>query len=181
MLQEILLMCIVQHVKMKNVFTLQPKKRSVSTTVKSAKPAATFWIFLSRTKNRQICCLAAMAHLALSKERIVTTKKGNRLHFWRNFSVNPKQGHPNLNQKKRRNYSIYGVFVSTPHWMIELTKTSNTFSLYTLSFYIKARWSSQSPTTVLRVSRLWTRFSDSDCERFRPRNDNKLPRTSSGS
>ena len=35
-------MCIVQHVEMKSVFTFQPIKRLVSTTVKSAKPAATF-------------------------------------------------------------------------------------------------------------------------------------------
>ena len=35
-------MCIVQHVETKNVFTFQPIKRLVSTTVKSAKLAATF-------------------------------------------------------------------------------------------------------------------------------------------
>ena len=35
-------MCIVQHVEMKSVFTFEPLKRLVSTTVKSAKPAATF-------------------------------------------------------------------------------------------------------------------------------------------
>ena len=35
-------MCIVQHVEMKNVFTFQPIKRLVSTTVKSAKLAETF-------------------------------------------------------------------------------------------------------------------------------------------
>ena len=35
-------MCIVQHVENKSVFKFQPKKRLVSTTVKSAKPAATF-------------------------------------------------------------------------------------------------------------------------------------------
>ena len=34
--------CIVQLVELKNVFTFQPLKRLVSTTVKSAKPAATF-------------------------------------------------------------------------------------------------------------------------------------------
>ena len=34
--------CIVQHVEMKSVFTFQPKKRPVPTTVKSAKPAARF-------------------------------------------------------------------------------------------------------------------------------------------
>ena len=35
-------MSIVQHVEMKGVFIFQPIKRLVSTTVKSAKPAATF-------------------------------------------------------------------------------------------------------------------------------------------
>ena len=35
-------MCIVQHLEMKSVFTFQPIKRLVSTTVKSAKPAAIF-------------------------------------------------------------------------------------------------------------------------------------------
>ena len=35
-------MCIVQHVEMKSVFTIQLMKRLVSTTVKSAKPAVTF-------------------------------------------------------------------------------------------------------------------------------------------
>ena len=34
-------MCIVKHVEMKSVFTFQPIKRPVSTTVKSATPAAT--------------------------------------------------------------------------------------------------------------------------------------------
>ena len=34
--------CIVQHVEMKSVITFQPIKRLISTTVKSAKPAATF-------------------------------------------------------------------------------------------------------------------------------------------
>ena len=35
-------MCIVQHEEMKSVFTFQPIKRLVSTTVKKAKPAVTF-------------------------------------------------------------------------------------------------------------------------------------------
>ena len=35
-------MCIVQHVETKSVFTFQPIHRLVSTTVRSAKPAATF-------------------------------------------------------------------------------------------------------------------------------------------
>ena len=35
-------MCIVQDVELKSVFTFQAINRLVSTTVKSAKPAATF-------------------------------------------------------------------------------------------------------------------------------------------
>ena len=35
-------MCIVQHVEKESVFTFQPIKRIVFTTVKSAKPAVTF-------------------------------------------------------------------------------------------------------------------------------------------
>ena len=50
--ERLLEMCIVQNVETKNVFTFQPMKRLVSTTVKSAKPAATFWIFLLRIKNQ---------------------------------------------------------------------------------------------------------------------------------
>ena len=40
--KRLLEMCIVQRVEMKSVFTFQPKKLLISTTVKSAKPAATF-------------------------------------------------------------------------------------------------------------------------------------------
>ena len=39
---RLLEMCIVPHVEMKTVFTFQPVKRLVSTTVKSEKPAALF-------------------------------------------------------------------------------------------------------------------------------------------
>ena len=92
-------MCTVQHVETKSVFTFQQIKRLVSTTVKSAKPAATFWIFLLRIKNHQICCLAVMEHIALQEIRVATTKKKNHLHFWRIFSANHNQAHPNLNQE----------------------------------------------------------------------------------
>ena len=40
--KRLLEMCIVQHVEMKSVFTLQPINCLVSTTVESAKAAATF-------------------------------------------------------------------------------------------------------------------------------------------
>ena len=73
--------CIVQRVEMKSLFTFQPIKRLVSTTVKSAKPAATFWIFFLRTKNRQWCCLAVTVHIVLEEGRVAITKKKNHIHF----------------------------------------------------------------------------------------------------
>ena len=93
-------MCIVQHVEVKSVFTFQQIKRLVSTTVRSAKPAATFWIFHLRTKNRQLCCLVVMEHIVLQERRAATTKKKNHLLFWRSFSTNHNQAHPNVNQKR---------------------------------------------------------------------------------
>ena len=141
-------MCIVQHVEMKSVFTFQSIKRLLYTTVKSAKPAFRFWKFLfwgSKTDNYG---LAVMVHIFLLQRRVATTKNRSHFHFWRNFSANHNQAHPNLNQKCR-SYSIYGKVVSTPHWLIQLTKTSFLLSFHTLSVYIKATWFSQSPTTVL--------------------------------
>ena len=72
-------MCINQLLKNKFLFTFQPKNRPVFTTVKNAKPAAMFCIVLSGTKKQQLCCLAAMAHIVLSKRQFVTTKMKNSL------------------------------------------------------------------------------------------------------
>ena len=98
--ERLLEMCIVQHVEMKSVFTFQPIEGLVSSTVESAKFAATFWWFVLRTKYRQLCCLAVTVHIVLQERRVATTKKKNDLYFWRIFSANHNQAHPNLNQKK---------------------------------------------------------------------------------
>ena len=102
-------MCIVQHVEKKNMFTFQTIKRLVSTAVKSSKPVATFWIFLSRTKHRQLwqlLCLAMTVHIVLQKRQVATTKKKNHLHFWRNFSTNHNKAHLNMNQKRLKRVQI---------------------------------------------------------------------------
>ena len=75
--------------------------------MKSAKPAATFWIILLRTKNRQVCCLAVTVRIVLQERRVTTTKKKNHLHFWRNFSANQNQAHLNLNQKRTNQVQIW--------------------------------------------------------------------------
>ena len=41
-----------------------------------------------------------MEHIALQERRDATTKKKSHLHFWRNFSANHNQTHPNLLQKR---------------------------------------------------------------------------------
>ena len=58
-----------------NVFTFQPMKRLISTTVKSAKPTATLSIFLLGTRNRQLCCLVVMDRIVLQERRVAITKK----------------------------------------------------------------------------------------------------------
>ena len=156
-------MCIVKHVEKKSVFTLQPIRRLVSRTVRSAKPAGKFWTFLLRTRNRQLFCLAVTVHILLLEKRVATTKKKNHFRFWRNFSAKNNQAHPNLNQKSR-SYSIYGMIVSTPHWLIQSTKNSFPFSFHTRLVYSKATCFCQTPTTDWKVSRLWTWFSYSDCK-----------------
>ena len=97
--------CFVHHVEMKSVFTFQPIKPLVSTIVKSAKPAATFWIFLLRTKNRQFCCLEVMEHIVLQERRVAVTK--NHLRFWINFSANHNQAHPNLNYERTNRVQLW--------------------------------------------------------------------------
>ena len=74
-------MCIVQHVELRSVFIFEPKKRLASSSVKCAKPTATFRILFSGTKNQQYFCLAAIALIVLSKRQVVTTKMKTRLLF----------------------------------------------------------------------------------------------------
>ena len=91
-------MCIVQHVELESVFTFQSIKRLVSTTVKSAKPAATFWKNLVRAENLRLYCLAVTVHIVLQERPVTTLKRKNHIPIWRHLSANQIQAHPNLNQ-----------------------------------------------------------------------------------
>ena len=141
-------MCIVQLVEMKSVFTFQPIEGLVSTTVKSAKLAATFWMFLLRTKTDNYA-VWRWRYTLLRKKDESRLRKRKAISIFEETSPPITTKHIRTWTKKRRRYSIYGIIVSTPHWLIQLTKTSFTLSFYTLSVYIKATWFSQSPTTVL--------------------------------
>ena len=74
--------------KHKDAFLHEKRKMKTVMNVFKAKRAATFRIFLLRIivlfsgeQNRQLYCLVAMAHLALSKRRGGTTELKNHLLF----------------------------------------------------------------------------------------------------
>ena len=153
--RKLLEICIVQHVEMKSVFTFQGIKRLVSTTVNSAKPAATFWICLLRTKSQQLCCLVVVEHNVLQERRVTTTKKKNHLHFWRIFSANHNQAHPNLNRKKLKSVQLWNkrirfLLVDGLSDIFEF-QNFHSISIYcqpvNLQSTYRKSWSSQSPTT----------------------------------
>ena len=99
---------------------LSTKRWLVSTRVKSAKPAATFWIFLLRTKNRHLCCLVVMVHIALQERRVAITKKKNLVHF---EEISPPI--TVTRTKKGRNECKYGINVSVFYWLMIWATYSN--------------------------------------------------------
>ena len=137
-------MCINQHVRTKNVITIQPTKVVISKSVK------TCLIFLLRSKNRKLCCLVVMVHIALQKRRIATTKKMSYLHVWCNLSAN-HSAHPKKENfgQKRKNHLFYGIILSTPLWLIKSTKTSFLSYFYTLPVGSKGAGHSQIRKTVV--------------------------------
>ena len=137
-------MCNFQQVEMKSVVTFQPVKRLISTTVKTANPAATFWRILLGTKNRKFCCLAVMVHIVLQRRRVATTKKKNHLHFWRSFSANHNQAQPNLNKKKLKWVQIWNKRIRS----LLADDLSDIFIFKTILF----NFSSQTTATQLTIN-----------------------------
>ena len=148
--KRLLEMCIVQHVELKSVFTFQPIKWQVSSTVRSAKPAVMFWIFLLRTKNQQLCCFWRWWYTLLCKKAESRLRERYTISTFEEISPPITIKHTRTWPKKGKNHSLWGPIVSTAHWLIQLTKKSFTFSFYTLSVYSKATHFSQSPTAILK-------------------------------
>ena len=70
--------------------------------------------------------------------------------FLNKFSRQLQSNIPEPETKKENNQSLYSIMVDAPLvGLIQLTKNSLAFSIYTLSVYCKAAWFSQSLTTVL--------------------------------
>ena len=57
-----------------------------------------------------------------SKTLVVTTEKRNHLFFRKSFLGQSQSAITQLASKKCENNSIFGIIVSTPKWLIELTK-----------------------------------------------------------
>ena len=106
-------MCHVQHVEIKVVFFFSTKRRALSTTVRSAEPAAMYWTLPLRTINRQSCCLAVVVHFTLQERRVATTKKSH-FHSWENYSANHNQAQLNLSKKKQTSFFFWHICVDTP-------------------------------------------------------------------
>ena len=53
-----------------------------------------------------------MEHIALQERRVATTK--DHIHFWRNFSANRNQAHPNLFQKTTNRAQIWSKRIWFP-------------------------------------------------------------------
>ena len=83
---------------------LSADKFLVCTTVKSAKFALTCWLLLLMTKNRLLCCLVVMEHIALQGKRVMITEKEVNSHFWLSFHANHNQAHPNMNQRRQKSF-----------------------------------------------------------------------------
>ena len=114
-----------------NCVYFSTKKTASFYDCKNAKPAATFWIFILRTKNCQLCYLVKMVHFVLQERWVATTKKKIHLDFWRNISANHNQEHPNLNEKRQKLFHLQHNRVDAP-----LVDTVNQNFIYSFIFYI---------------------------------------------
>ena len=114
--------CDVQCAQTKSLCTSQPTKLSASTTLRSAKPALTCWIFESWLRKKTISTFEEIFGPISLKHTRTWTKNGKK-------------------------FSIYGIIFSTLHWLTQLTKNSFPFSFYTFSVFSKATWFSLSPMT----------------------------------
>ena len=128
--QDVVWMFIVQRAQTKSMLFCQPTKLSISLTVKSPKPALTCWIFISRTKNRHLCCLVVMVHIVLQGKRVVTIRKKIYLRFRSSFSASHNQTHPSLDQKKRKSFQLSDNCIDSPLVDGVNQKHNSTFFLY---------------------------------------------------
>ena len=71
-----------------------------------------------------------MENIVLQERRVATTKKKNHLLFWRNFSANHNQAHPNKNQKRTNQVQIWNKLI---HFLLA-DDLSNIFNFQIILF-----------------------------------------------
>ena len=98
----------------------------------NAERAATFQTIFSRTKNRQLDCLAVMV-LVLPKRRVVTTRMENVLLFWKIYSSNHNQLHPNLFQERQKSFRLWNKRIASPLVNTGTQKFISIINSYTFS------------------------------------------------
>ena len=137
---RLLEMFYLHHVEMKNVFTFQPIKRLVSTSVKGTKPAATFRRFLQRPKTDNCAVWWQWQTLFCQKDESWLRKWKTISFFFKKSSPPIRISHTRTWAKESKNLSFFGIIVSISHWLIQLTWNFFPASFYTLSVYTKATW-----------------------------------------
>ena len=129
--ERLLKVSFVWHVETKSVFTSQP----ISCLVSSLLPRFEHSFYGSETDNyvdwrRWYTLLRKKDESRLRKRKVAS--------IFEEICPPVTINHTRTSAEKGKYHSFYGIFVSTPHWLIQLTKNSFTFSFYTLSVYSKA-------------------------------------------
>ena len=98
--ERLLGLCIVRHVESKSVFSFQPIKRLVFTTLKSAKPAARFqYSFYGPETDNYVVWWWWYTLFCKKDESRLRKTKANSI-FCGKFSANHNQAQLHLNQKR---------------------------------------------------------------------------------
>ena len=106
-------MFFVQHAQKKSVFTFQPSKITVSTTVKLSNFARTCLTFHLRKQKPIIILLGGYGSHCFAKTTSGDYQKEQPIPFWVELSANHIEPDPNLCQKSENPF-LRGINVSNP-------------------------------------------------------------------
>ena len=112
-----------------------------------------------------------IAHNAFLKTRVAIAKRKVTI-FWKISPTEPNLPQPNSDQKKQ-NRSTYGINEPSSLCLENSSRNSPFISFHSTLTFISAHFS-HFQIKVPVVSRLWSRFSYSDCKSPSPRYDNEF-------
>ena len=140
--------------KTNSLYTFQPGKLLVYTTVISAKPAVLCLKFPSRNTGQRWPCLLEMVHIALQKRQVPTTKLRNHLFVGESplaFTIY----HNRIWTEDRQIDSIYGISALGCDWLKKWATLPVFFSFLTSFSIIKQLDFCKPQPKHPVVSRLW--------------------------